>query len=66
MIRETMLGRIGLRPGKDKRKENITEEKREQNESLCLSGWAEGLQSLAGVLLLTAAAASVLYLKVVP
>lgn len=46
---------------KKRRKENIKEER-----SLCLSGWAEGLQSLAGVLLLTAAAASVLYLKVVP
>lgn len=51
---------------KRRRKENIIEEKRKQNESLCVSGWAEGLQSLAGVLLLTAAAASVLYLKVVP
>jgi len=40
--------------------------KRGKSNSLCLSGWAEGLQSLAGVLLLTAAAASALYLKVVP
>lgn len=51
---------------KRRRRGNIKEEKREQNESLCLSGWAEGPQSLAGVLLLTAAVASVLYLKVVP
>lgn len=49
-----------------KKRGNIKEGKREQNECLCLSGWAEGLQSLAGVLRLTAAAASVLYLQVVP
>ena len=64
-MRETMQRRTITRQRKGGRG-NIKEEKREQNESVCLSGWAEGLQSLAGVLLLTAAAASVLYLKVVP
>lgn len=48
---------------KKRRKKNIKEKKREQNESLCLSGWAEGLQSLAGVLLLTAAAAQFYILR---
>lgn len=64
IMRETMQRR--MMQAKKRRKGNIKEEKREQNESLCLSGWAEGLQSLAGVLPLTAAAASVLYLQVVP
>lgn len=60
------MRQCGLKPSNEKGGRKYKEREERVKSDLGLSGWAEGLQSLARVLLLTAAVASALYLKVVP